>query len=249
MNIGIIGAGEMGRCLASKFISLGHTVSMANSRGPSSLQQLAGDIGAVPVTVEEAMTDKNVIVVSIPQKNIPLLPKELFRQLPNDVVVIDTGNYYPTLRDGNLPGLEQSGIDSLWVQEQLGVPVVKVFNAILATSLNDFGRSKGKGNRIAIAVSGDDTNAKDVVFELVEAFGFDPYDIGSIGHSWKQQPGSSIYCRDLPLDELERRITAMGETWSDMCNVILTKRKADEALMRADYSSYLRTLQDYLPVG
>jgi predicted dinucleotide-binding enzyme len=54
MNIGIIGTGEMGICLASKFVKQGHTVSMANSRGPASLKQLAANIGADAATVEEA---------------------------------------------------------------------------------------------------------------------------------------------------------------------------------------------------
>lgn len=109
MNIGIIGAGEMGTYLASKFIRLGHSVSIANSRGPASLKQLAGEIGAEAVSVEEVMEDKKVIVVAIPQKNIPDLPKRLF---PEGVVVMETGNYYPTLRDGVIPALVQSGIDS-----------------------------------------------------------------------------------------------------------------------------------------
>src|SRR5882762_54473 len=100
MNIGIIGSGEMGICLASKFVKLGHTVSMANSRGPASLKQLAGDIGAEAATVEGATKNKKVIIVSIPSKNVPDLPKDLFRHLPEGVVVIDTGNYYPNLRDG-----------------------------------------------------------------------------------------------------------------------------------------------------
>ena len=51
MNIGIIGSGEMGSALASKFIKLGHTVSIANSRGAASLKQLAGEIGAEAVSV------------------------------------------------------------------------------------------------------------------------------------------------------------------------------------------------------
>src|SRR5882724_1562817 len=105
MNIGIIGAGEMGICLASKFVKLGHTVSVANSRGPASLQQLTEDIGAVAATVEEATKNKKVIIVSIPQKNVPDLPKNLFRHLSEEVVVIDTGNYYPSLRDGAIPVL------------------------------------------------------------------------------------------------------------------------------------------------
>src|SRR5438874_11833262 len=164
MDIGIIGAGGMGRSLASKFVKLGHTVSIANSRGPASLKQLAEDIGAEAATVEEATKNKKVIVVSIPQKNVQDLPKNLFKHLPEDVVVIDTGNYYPSLRDGAIPALDQSGIDSLWVQEQLGIPVVKVFNSILAESIQDLGRPKGEKNRIALAVSGDDKKAKEVVF-------------------------------------------------------------------------------------
>ena len=244
MNIGIIGSGGMGSCLASKFVKLGHTVSIANSRGRASLRQFAEDIGAEAATVEEATRNKKVIIVSIPQKNVPDLPKDLFKQLPEDVVVIDTGNYYPNLRDGAIPALEQSGIDSLWVQEQLGIPVVKVFNSILATSLKDMGRPKGEKNRIALAVSGDDTKAKEVVFKLVEELGFDPFDVGTIAQSWKQQPGSSIYCRDINLEELKTKVDAMGAEWSDMHDVIITKRKADEALMKADYTAYLKGLQE-----
>ena len=244
MNIGIIGSGEMGICLASKFVKGGHTVSMANSRGPASLKQITEDIGAQAATVEEATKDKEVIIISIPQKNIPNLPKNLFKNLPKDVVVIETGNYYPTLRDGNIPALDQIGIDSLWVQEQLGIPVVKVFNSILATSIKNLGKPKGEPNRIAIAVSGDEPTAKEIVFLLVEELGFDPFDVGTIAQSWKQQPGSSIYCRDLNLRALQKRADAMGSNWSEMRDVIIAKRKADEALMRADYPAYLKSLQD-----
>jgi predicted dinucleotide-binding enzyme len=243
MNIGIIGSGGMGRCLASRFVKLGHKVSIANSRGPSSLKYLSEDIGAEAATVEEATKNKKVIIVSIPQKNVQDLPKNLFKNLQENVVVIDTGNYYPGLRDGNIPALDHSGIDSLWVQMQLGFPVVKVFNSILAESLKDMGRPKGKKNRIALAVSGDDTKAKEGVFKLVEELGFDPFDVGNIEQSWKQQPGTSIYCRDINFEELKKRVDAMGAEWSGMRDVIMAKRKSDEILMKADYPAYLRGIQ------
>ena len=244
MNIGIIGSGEMGSTLASKFVKLGHEVSIANSRGPASLKKLAREIGAEAVSVEGAMKNNEVIIVSIPQKNVQDLPKALFAQLPGTVIVIETGNYYPNLRDGNIPALEKSGIDSLWVQEQLGRPVVKVFNSILATSIKDPGRPKGEKDRVALAVSGDDTKHKEVVIKLVDELGFDVFDIGTIAQSWKQQPGSSIYCRDINRDELKKRVAAMGTDWSKMRNVIIGKRNADEVLMNKDYSAYLKALQD-----
>jgi len=243
MNIGIIGAGEMGTCLASKFVKLGHTVSIANSRGPASLKQFAEDSGAEAATVAGAIIENDVIIVSIPVKNVPDLPKHLFKHLREDVVVIDTMNYYPNLRDGAIPALDQSGIDSLWVREQLGVPVVKAFNSILATSINDLSSPKDEKKRIAIAVSGDDIRAKEVVFKLIEALGFDPFDVGTIAQSWKQQPGSPIYCRDLHLAKIEKRVAAMGASWSEMRDLSTIKRKTDEALMKTDYTAYLDGLR------
>ena len=244
MNIGIIGSGEMGSILALKFIKLGHNVSIANSRGSASLQKLGREIGAEAASVEEAMKNKEVIIISIPQKNVQDLPKDLFAQLSESVIVIETGNYYPNLRDGNIPALEQNGIDSFWVQEQLGRPVIKIFNSILATSIKDLGRPKGDKDRIALPVSGDDTKQKEVVIKLVDELGFDAFDIGTIAQSWKQQPGSSIYCRDISLDELKKRVEAMGADWPKMRNTIIGKRNADEVLMRKDYPAYLKTLQD-----
>lgn len=244
MNIGIIGSGAIGSCLASKFIKLGHRVSIANSRGPASLKQLAEETGAEAATVEDVVKNKEVIVVSITQKNIPELSKNLFKDLPKDVVVIDTCNYYPALRDGVIPSLEKSGIDSLWVQEHLGIPVIKVFNSIFATSLKEPGKPKGAKDRIALPVSGDNAKAKEIVFKLVDELGYDTFDIGTIDQSWKQQPGSSIFCRDINLNELKKRVDAMGTGWSVMHDVIVGKHRADEALMATDFATWLKGMQD-----
>jgi len=240
MNIGIIGSGQMGSCLAAKFVRLGHRVSTANSREPASLRQLADETGAEAATVDGVVKNKELIVVAIPEKSILDLPKDLFKGLSKDVVVIDTGNYYPDIRDGVLPKLEQSGIDSLWVQDQLGISVVKVFNSIFATSLNDLGRPNGDSNRIALAVSGDDAEAKEIVFQLVDELGFDPFDMGTIAQSWRQQPGSTIYCKDINLDELKKRVAVMGTDWSEMREVIIGKHHADQLLMAADFPVWLK---------
>jgi predicted dinucleotide-binding enzyme len=55
MNIGIIGAGHIGGTLARKLTKLGHTVSVANSRGPASLAALAAETGAKAVSVTDAV--------------------------------------------------------------------------------------------------------------------------------------------------------------------------------------------------
>jgi hypothetical protein len=115
MNIGIIGAGQIGSTLARRLSSLGHTISLANSRGPETLRALAAETGATAVSVTDAVPGAALVVVAIPQKNVPLLPKGLFRGVPDDVVVVDTGNYYPSIpvlgdkalvRDGRIDDIE-----------------------------------------------------------------------------------------------------------------------------------------------
>ncbi len=196
MKIGIIGAGNIGGTLTRRFRQLGYDVSVSNSRGPQTLADLVRETGARAVTPHEAARDRDVVVVTIPDKNIPDLPADLFAGVPSNVVVIDTGNYYPQQRDGRLPGIEEAPSESRWVSQKLGRPVVKAFNNIYAQHLHDNGKPKGTPGRIGLPVSGDDPRAKAVVMELVDALGFDPIDAGSIDDSWRQQPGSPVYGTD-----------------------------------------------------
>jgi predicted dinucleotide-binding enzyme len=197
MRIGIIGAGQIGGTLARRLTTLGHDVSIANSRGPESLAALASETGARPVTVEQAGRAGDVVIVTIPMKNIPRLPAHLFDGVPDDVVVVDTGNYYPQQRDNRIDPIENGSTESRWVSEQLGRPVVKAFNTIYARHLLERGKPRGAAGRIALPVAGDDRRAKDIVIRLLDELGFDGVDAGSLDESWRQQPGTPVYGTDL----------------------------------------------------
>ena len=195
MKIGIIGAGQIGGTLARRLTALGHKVSVANSRGPESLADLAAETGATAVSVPEAVRGAELIVVTIPEKNIPSLPRGLFADVGQNVVVVDTGNYYPQQRDGRIGGIEDGLPESRWVEQQLGHPVVKAFNNIYARHLLEKGRPKGTPGRIALPVAGD-PKGKAVVLKLVDELGFDGVDAGSLDESWRQQPGTPVYTKD-----------------------------------------------------
>jgi predicted dinucleotide-binding enzyme len=196
MKIGIIGAGQIGGTLARRLTALGHDVSIANSRGPETLAALASETGAKPVTVEQAARAGDVVIIAIPVKNIPRLPERLFDGVPADVVVVDTGNYYPQ-RDGRIDAIENGTTESRWVSEQLGRPVVKVFNTIYARHLLERGKPKGAAGRIALPVAGDDRRAKDLIIRLVDELGFDGVDAGGLDESWRQQMGTPVSGSDL----------------------------------------------------
>ncbi len=208
MKIGIIGAGNIGGTLTRRFRTLGHEVFVANSRGPETLADLAAETGAHAVTVEDAARRGEVVVVTIPQHNIPQLPAKLFSSLPNDVVVVDTGNYYPRQRDGRIEAIENGLPESRWVERQLGHPVVKAFNNIYAQHLLERGKPAGAPDRIALPVAGDDGRAKEIVMRLVDELGFDPVDAGGLDESWRQQPGSPVYASDFDAAGVRR---ALGE--------------------------------------
>ena len=159
MRIGIIGAGNIGGNLTRRFAQLGHEVFVANSRGPESLQELARETGAKAVTPKEAARQGEVVIVTIPEKNIPSLPDDLFADTPKNVVIVDTGNYYPR-RDGYIGDIESGTTESRWVSRQLGRPVVKAFNNIYAQHLLERGKPHGAAGRIALPVSGDDKRAR-----------------------------------------------------------------------------------------
>ena len=215
MNIGIIGAGHIGSALAVRLTSLGHSVYIANSRGPETLTDLAEKTGATPVTAQEAARHGEIIVVTIPLKKIPDLPKDLFEGVPASVPVIDTSNYYPLLRDGQIPELESGELtESEWVQQHLGRPVLKVFNNIFAANLENNGQPAGTPGRIALSVAGDDAAAKQQAMALVEELGFDAVDGGSLHESWRQQPGSPLYCTDLPVADVQQHLASLGTVYT-----------------------------------
>jgi Predicted dinucleotide-binding enzymes len=206
MKIGIIGAGHIGGTLTRRFRALGHDVFVANSRGPESLADLAAETGAIAVPVNKAAHGVDVVVVTIPVKNVPQLPRDLFANVPATVTVVDTGNYYPK-RDGRIAEIESGTTESRWTSQQLRRPVIKAFNNIYAQHLLELGKPSGSPGRIALPVAGDDEAGKAVVMKLVEEMGFDAIDAGGIDDSWKQQPGSPVYGTDFDAGGVRRALS------------------------------------------
>jgi predicted dinucleotide-binding enzyme len=204
MKIGIIGAGNIGKALTRRLRALGHEVRIANSRGPETLADLERETGAIAVTPHEAARSGEIVVVTIPESRIPDLPSDLFEGVGDDVVVVDTGNYYPQQRDGKIESIEQGTPESQWVADQLGRPVVKAFNNIFADHIESKAVTDPTGKRVALPVAGDDDNAKAKVLKLIHELGFEGVDAGSLADSWRQQPGTPVYTKDLDLEGVQQ---------------------------------------------
>jgi predicted dinucleotide-binding enzyme len=206
MNINIIGAGNIGTILSKKLIESGHNVSIANSRGLESLKDLAEQTGVKPILSKNAAIGADVVIITVPQKAVPDL-SGIFISAPDNLIIIDTCNYYPYLRDGKIEGIENGLTDSEWVQQIIGRPVVKAFNNITSKSLIELAKPENAAGRIAISVAGDILAHKIVVLQLINEIGFDGLDAGGISESWRQQPGTPAYTKNLDLEHLKQALS------------------------------------------
>lgn len=200
MRIGIIGAGNIGATLARRLVIAGYSAIIANSRGPDTLRDVEATTGATAVSIDQVGREIDSLVLAVPQRAVATLAADLFAEAP---FVIDTNNYYPW-RDGHIDAIDSGLPDSVWVRQLLGRPVVKVLNSIQSNGLGNYARAPGAADRIALPLSGDDDDALRTAAALVDAAGFDPVVIGDLNASWRQQPGSPLYCTDLSVAELTR---------------------------------------------
>lgn len=188
-RIGIIGSGGIGSAIARLAIAAGYEVLIANSRGPESLHDLIAELGpqARAGDVLEAAQFGEISVLAVPLDAYSALPGVAF----TGRTVLATGNYYPH-RDGRIARLDGLALTQAELEQEMlpDAIIVKAFNNILAHHIPALA---GSSPRTALAVSGDDAEAKVAVSELVEHLGFQPVDAGTLAESWRTEPESGAY--------------------------------------------------------
>ena len=195
MNIGLIGAGNIGKTAARNFLDAGHAVALSNSRGPETLRDLVDDLGdgAHAMTAEDAAAFGDVVMEAIPYGHVASLPADALA----GKILISASNYFPQ-RDGEIDLDGQTQTERVAAMLP-GTQVVKAFNTIYFEHLRDQGDpSLPVDERRVIPLAGDDADAKAVVGDLIEDIGFAPLDLGSLREGGRHmEPGQPIYNQTL----------------------------------------------------
>ncbi|MBU8688596.1 NAD(P)-binding domain-containing protein [Priestia megaterium] len=224
MRFGIIGAGSIGSIISKKLVKNGHDVKIADARG---IERLEGkELAGTPVRVEDAIKNIEILIISLPMEAMPSI-QNIIDQVEEEVIIVDTSNYYP-FRDGKIEEIENGMVESVWVSNQLGRPVIKAFNNLLAYTLENEGTSEDSSGRIAMAVAGNDPSQKQVVMDIVYELGFDAVDSGSLSDSWRQQPGTPAYCTELTKDELTNALEKANKEKAPLLRDKVIERFAEE---------------------
>lgn len=213
-TIGFIGAGNIGSQIARAALAHGYDVVLSNSRGPETLSDLIAELGpnASAATSDDAARAADIAVVTIPTKNIDQVPAE---QLAGKVV-IDTDNYYPQ-RDGQIAALddESTTVSELLQAHLRTAKVVKAFNHIAAADITGQAQPAGSDNRRALAIAGDDEDAKSTVSALIDELGFDVVDAGPLSEGWRSQRDTPAYVSRYDAEQLRQKL-AEARRYRDM---------------------------------
>ncbi|MFP3669420.1 NAD(P)-binding domain-containing protein [Priestia sp. SIMBA_032] len=224
MRFGIIGAGSIGSIISKKLVKNGHDVKIADARG---IERLEGkELAGTPVRVEDSIKNIEVLIISLPIEAMPSI-RNIIDQVEEEVIIVDTSNYYP-FRDGKIKEIENGMVESVWVSNQLGRPIIKAFNNLLAHTLENEGTPEGTSGRIAIAIAGNDLSQKQVIMDVVNELGFDAVDSGSLSDSWRQQPGTPAYCTELTKDELTNALEKANKEKASLLRDKVIERFAEE---------------------
>jgi predicted dinucleotide-binding enzyme len=177
MKLGFIGAGNVAQTYARHFVRHGHEVVLSNSKGPDSLGELVRNIGsnARAGTVQEA-AQQDVVVLAVRWEQA----EQALAGVPDwkGRILVDATN--------RTSGKDAKGrtASEVIADHAPGARVVKGLNTLVVNWIQDYSDKKPK---LALFLSGDDTDAKQKVARVIEETGFVPVDLGGLSEGGKLQ--------------------------------------------------------------
>src|SRR5580693_898090 len=182
MKVGFIGAGNVTRTFGRHLITAGHTIVVSNSRGPETLADFVADLGpgAIAGTKQRA-AECDVVILATPWVSVADALKGIDWR---GRILIDATNAHLEPPDISLAGVTRSraalkGRTSSEIVAEMaaGARLVKSISNMPMVWIQDFSPQKP---RTVIFTSGDDTEAKQLVIELIDSVGFVAVDLGSL---------------------------------------------------------------------
>jgi NADPH-dependent F420 reductase len=175
MQVAIIGAGNVGKALATSLTRAGHDVTIT-SRHREDAAGIAAATGAhIAATNAEAAANAEVVIPAVSFANLTEVAAEIASAAAGKPVV-DVSNRISFGKDG--PEVDGSSSNAEELAALLpNSPVVKAFNTLFASNQIDPITS---GVQLDGFVAGDDARAKAKVIDLVESIGLNPVDVGPL---------------------------------------------------------------------
>ena len=203
MKIGIIGSGRIGGTIGELWAKAGHKVFFS-SRHPDELKPLVQQAGgnAQAGTVQQAVAFGDVIFIAVPYAALPEIGQDNAAGLKGKIV-LDALNPIAG-RDGEMAGVaREKGVDKADQEYLPGTRLVRAFNS---SGAGRFASEAHKsGEKLGVAIAGDDPEAMKVAAQLVRDAGFEPVAV-PLARAKDFAPGADLFGRALPVSELRKAL-------------------------------------------
>lgn len=204
MKIGIIGSGRIGGTMGEHWVKAGHEI-MFSSRHPENLKEMAAKLGpkAHVGTPKEAAAFGDVIFLAVPYSAMPEIGRDYASEMKGKVVV-NASNPIPR-RDG--PVAEDAQKKGAGLADKELLPGTRIARAFTFPGAGTFkSEAHRQGDRIAVAVAGDDKEAVEVASRLVRDAGFEPVVVGGLEKAKDFQPGTQIFGKSMTAKEMKQAL-------------------------------------------
>jgi 8-hydroxy-5-deazaflavin:NADPH oxidoreductase len=199
--IGIFGAGKVGTALARLLVASGYDVLMTGSPRQTALDLLVSVVapGARVVAPADLGARASVIIVAVPFGKAGTVPWEDF----GGRIVVDAMNYWPPV-DGHITAIDEDERTTSEINAARNplARVVKSLNHLGYHEMEDDSMDAGSPLRRALAVVGEDADARAVIARIIDDLGFDAVDGGALANGRALEPGHPAFGRELSASEL-----------------------------------------------
>jgi len=170
MNVGIIGAGNVGRSLTKASMAAGHSVAIS-AGSKEEAQKTASEVGGTAAgSNQEAVANADLVILAVPFGAVEGIVRELGSGIDGRIVIDVTNKFDP---------MDLNGPSNAERTQQMApnARVVKAFNTVFAAKQSD---PTVEGIQLDGFVAADDGEAKSKVMEFVQSLGFKPIDAGPL---------------------------------------------------------------------
>ena len=188
MNIGNIGAGNLGTRLAKQLVRKSHGVTLSFGKNLTKPKDAAVSVGAHSVTPAEAAAVADVIVLATPWSVTADALKQIV-SVPRSRILWDCTNALKPDMSGLVVGTTTSGGEEVaklapWANVVKAIPP---FAEVLHSTSTLIG-----GAHPGVFICGDDPEARKVIARLVEEVGGTPVDAGPLNLARYTEPAAML---------------------------------------------------------
>jgi predicted dinucleotide-binding enzyme len=183
MKVGFIGAGNVTGTFGRHLLTAGHTIVVSNSRGPETLADFLAALGpgAIAGTKQQA-AECDVVILAAKWVSVAEALKGI--DWGGRILIDATNAHVDAVPDISLAGVTRSRAalkgrtsSEMVAEMAVGARLVKSISNMPMAWIQDFSPNKP---RTVIFTSGDDTEAKQLVIELINSTGLVAIDLGSL---------------------------------------------------------------------